>query len=289
MDQKRGLSGCQAVGVALAILLVITACTVAGLVVGGGIGLVTGGVAGYTIGRARSIHVQPPIEVPPPQPPEGEERRPPGRAPEIEMRPYLGVRYETTEEGARVVFVEPRSPADRAGLREGDVILAVDGALVGEGNPSLAERILEHEPWEKVELRVRRDGEELELEVTLGARLELEGQPLFPYGERPWPPEWPWERPYLGIQARQLERGAEVLEVIPGQPAEEAGLRQGDIILAVDDEEVTQETPLVLLIAAHEPGDTVTLTIERDGRRLEIEVELGEWPGPEDSGPAWEG
>lgn len=283
MNQRSGLSGCQVVGIVLAVLLAAAAC--------GATGLVLGGATGYAIGRAQATHIQPHVEVPLPQPPGGEEWMPPEGAPEMEMRPYLGVRYETVEEGARIVAVEPGSPADQAGLREGDVILAVDGEPVGEGDPDLAARILACEPWDEAELRVRRGSEELELEIILGGRF------TFPPGEFPMPPEWPrppeewplppegeWpqERPYLGVHIRQLEEGAEVLEVVPESPAEKAGLREGDRILAVNGEAVTYETPLVGLIAAHGPGDAVTLTIERDGREREIGVELGGWPAPEE-------
>jgi len=91
------------------------------------------------------------------------------------------------------------------------------------------------------------------------------------------------------VHVQQLEKGAEILKVIPESPAKEAGLRESDLILAVDDEEVSRETPLVDLIAAYEPGDTVVLTIERGSREREIEVELGAWPAPEEPGERSEG
>jgi serine protease Do len=91
------------------------------------------------------------------------------------------------------------------------------------------------------------------------------------------------------VYVRQLEEGAEVRQVVPGSPASEAGLREGDLILAVDDDAVTRETPLAGLIAAHEPGDVVVLTVERAGREREITVELGEWPAPDEPGARWQG
>jgi membrane-associated protease RseP (regulator of RpoE activity) len=297
MSERSGLSGCQVVGIVMAILLFATACLATGLVVGGGIGLLAGGTAGYAVGRAQSTHVEPRIEIPIPQPRDEERERPPEEVPEVEIRPYLGVRYETVEEGARIVEVTPESPADQAGLREGDVILTVDRAPVGEGDPDLAARIYQHEPGDTVELRVQRGDEELELEATLSMQAIFEGRPLFPPGEFPMPPwwhsppegEWPRERPYLGVHVRQLEEAAEVLAVVPESAADGAGLREGDLILAVDDEEVSRETPLVGLIAAHGPGDVVVLTVERDGREREIEVELSEWPAPEEPGAMGEG
>ena len=304
MNQRSGSSGCQVVGIVLAILLVATVCMATGLVLGGGIGLITGGAAGYAFGRVQSTHVEPHIEIPIPQPHGDEEWRLPEEPPDVGLRPYLGVGYETVEEGAHVVEVTPDSPADQAGLRVGDLILAVDGAPVGEGNPDLAARVLEHKPWDEVELRVQRGDEELELAVTLGARVDFEGRFHLPPGESPMPPgwhhppegwplppdwEWPQQWPHLGVRIRQLEVGAEVLKVAPGSPADEAGLRAGDLILAMDDEEVTCETPLVVLIAAHEPGDAVVLTVERDGREQEIQVKLGEWPLPEEPGTTEEG
>jgi S1-C subfamily serine protease len=66
--------------------------------------------------------------------------------------------------------------------------------------------------------------------------------------------------------------------VFPGSPAEAAGLRDGDIIVALDGEQLSAETDLSTLILPHAPGDTVTLRVLRDNAATEIEVTLGELP-----------
>ena len=66
--------------------------------------------------------------------------------------------------------------------------------------------------------------------------------------------------------------------VFPGSPAEAAGLRDGDIIVGLDGEQLGAETDLSTLILPHAPGDTVTLRVLRDNAATEIEVTLGQLP-----------
>ncbi len=66
--------------------------------------------------------------------------------------------------------------------------------------------------------------------------------------------------------------------IFPGSPAEDAGLRAGDIIVAVDGTQVGSDADLSTLILPHAPGDTITLRVLRDNSVTEIDVTLGELP-----------
>ncbi|MGI8830191.1 MAG: S1C family serine protease [Candidatus Limnocylindria bacterium] len=66
--------------------------------------------------------------------------------------------------------------------------------------------------------------------------------------------------------------------VFEGSPADAAGLRAGDVIVAVDDVQITMEHDLSTLILPHAPGDTITLRVLRDNSVSEIDVTLGELP-----------
>lgn len=97
-------------------------------------------------------------------------------------------------------------------------------------------------------------------------------------------------RGYLGIywaeaevdrtmaQALGLERARGVLigRVEPGTPAEDAGLREGDVILSLDGKEIKSWRDFQVDIGSRKPGDVVQLEIFREGEQLDIEVELGE-------------
>ena len=81
---------------------------------------------------------------------------------------------------------------------------------------------------------------------------------------------------FLGVQAGDAGgQGAAVTTVGQGTPAAEAGLQAGDLITAVDDEQVADAAELVSAIAAHDGGDDVTLTISRNGEERTLEVSLG--------------
>jgi putative serine protease PepD len=68
--------------------------------------------------------------------------------------------------------------------------------------------------------------------------------------------------------------GTRVTTIVPGGPAETAGLEVGDMIVAVDGRNVTPAMPLDEIIQQYEAGDRVTLTVERDGRERTVRVRL---------------
>jgi putative serine protease PepD len=89
------------------------------------------------------------------------------------------------------------------------------------------------------------------------------------------------EHAYLGVStgtASGETAGAQVAEVVQGSPAAEAGLKQGDIITALGEEPIASTEDLVAAIAAREPGETVTLEVERDSRKTSLKVTLGTQP-----------
>ncbi|MBE2213637.1 MAG: Do family serine endopeptidase [Opitutaceae bacterium] len=94
-------------------------------------------------------------------------------------------------------------------------------------------------------------------------------------------------RGYLGVQMQDLDaelaprfglseaRGAIVADVIPDSPAERAGLRQDDVIVAFDGRPVANSTELRVMIAQLMPGSRAVIRVMRDGEPVEVTAELG--------------
>jgi serine protease Do len=103
-------------------------------------------------------------------------------------------------------------------------------------------------------------------------------------------------RPRLGVRVSDVTAvdaaaygldevaGADINTVEEGSPADEAGLEIGDVIVALDGEPVPDATALTTSLAEYEPGDRVTVTVVRDGRRRDFSVSLSEFPPPEAEG-----
>ena len=83
-------------------------------------------------------------------------------------RPFLGVQLGESDDGAQVAAVTPGSPADRAGLQQGDVITEVEGEPANADDVRRA--VAEREPGDELELTVVRDGETETVTATLGKR-----------------------------------------------------------------------------------------------------------------------
>jgi putative serine protease PepD len=84
------------------------------------------------------------------------------------------------------------------------------------------------------------------------------------------------EYPVIGANVNTGSRrnGAEVVDVPAGTPAARAGLEKGDIVVAVDDKAVADGIGLIVAIRSHQPGETIRLTVRRDGRERNVEITL---------------
>ena len=69
----------------------------------------------------------------------------------------------------------------------------------------------------------------------------------------------------------------QIAQIVSGSAAENAGLKTGDLILKVDDTEITSNSALASIISGYNAGDTATLTIQRDGKEQTISVTFGEY------------
>ena len=84
---------------------------------------------------------------------------------------------------------------------------------------------------------------------------------------------------YLGVATQTDQQGDTVIvQLDPSGPAASAGLQPGDIVTAVNGHQVTDQDPLGNLIFAHKPGDSVQLTINRNGSSQTVSVTLGTRP-----------
>ena len=95
-------------------------------------------------------------------------------------------------------------------------------------------------------------------------------------------------RPYMGITyiavtdaqtAAQLNvnaYGVYVVDVVQGGPADKAGLKAGDRIVSIDGTEIAQKDDLGTLMQQHTAGDTLSITVARDGQMQTVSLTLGE-------------
>ena len=159
------------------------------------------------------------------------------------IRGWLGVYIEDispslakkfgVKEGVLITKVMPGSPAEKGGLKSGDIIVEFNGQPV-KNVADLQLKVINTRPGERVEITVIRDGERKTLRVKIGqmpgtenlASVDLMSK--FGFSVQPLTPEL---RNKLGAP-RWIKHGLVVTEVKPGSAADDAGLREGDIIVS---------------------------------------------------------
>jgi len=174
----------------------------------------------------------------------------------------LGLSATVDEDGVAVLFVEPEGIADRAGVRAGDVIVAVDGRAA-KSIFDLASPVLLKGPRELVALTVKRDGKRSRLALMTASSSYL------PYVER-----------RLGLRVKNLPEdavkrggfGVIVTSVRPKSPAERIQMKPGDLLIGLGDEPVKSLAVLASLLYRAERGQAVSLEVVRERRRMEGDI-----------------
>ena len=236
--------------------------------------------------------------------------------PKADETPWLGVYTQTLNQKMAKAFDLPDdygvvinrvikdSPADRAGLEEEDVVVAFDNTPV-HSSSELSDMVDESRVGETVMLTVYRDGEKKQVSLDIGARSESDDEEEYEGSDddQNWGIYMPHsgtrgyrfmerERPYMGVSLSGLSeqlgdyfgvkngRGALITAVEENSPAEKAGLKAGDVIVAVNDEKVMDASDVSQLVNDMEAGETATVEIVRDKRDKTIKVEIGETKSP---------
>ena len=224
-------------------------------------------------------------------------------------RGYLGVYIEDLDDdlreslkfqesgGAFLDGVADDSPADEAGLEDGDIIVNFNGKDV-EDEADLRLLIRRTEPGDEVTVVVFRDGDTKTYTVEMGKAADVKAfsmKGMGPHGKRmklkmkgkaccemcgAW----------LGVEIQDVSeqlgqyfkvkdgQGVMVTSVIDDSPAEKAGLKAGDVIVKIDGEATAGSADLKQAICAKKAGDAVAVELIRRGKSKNFKVELAETP-----------
>jgi serine protease Do len=194
------------------------------------------------------------------------------------------------EVGVEITGIEPESPAEKAGLKVGDVVIEYQGQRV-EGTEQFIRLVRETPVGRNVKLLVHRPGAAAQtVTATVGARK----QPKVMMGEMPAPPKvelWMPDMPRaytglrssrLGVEAEGLQgqlaeyfgvkEGVLVRSVAKGSAAEKGGLKAGDVITKVDQKPLESPRDLSEMLRDSRDKKSVAVTVMREKREMTLTV-----------------
>ncbi|MCC6724140.1 MAG: PDZ domain-containing protein [Saprospiraceae bacterium] len=183
-----------------------------------------------------------------------------------EPKPFLGIYPERHENGGVLVSdIVPGGGAAAAGIRSGDVITSIDGkTLASRGG--LSNTLSSYKPGDKIEVTFLRDGQSITTTVELTAKKQERMDFNFNFDDKI--ERNPCEV-FIGVTIGSWgngEEGVGVDGIIPGWPAEKAGLQTGDRILSMDGVEVNTHNELVIERDKHKAGEYFVVEYLRNGK-----------------------
>ncbi len=175
------------------------------------------------------------------------------------VRAWLGVRFQAvtkemmesfgleSTDGALISEVLKNSPAEKAGLKEGDIIIEVNGKKIEDSN-NLPKIIASYQPDQKLDIVFIRDKKKHKVTVTLGKTGETEE--IAPILEK------------IGIKVAETKEGVIVEEVIPFSLAQSVGFSQGDYIVKVNNQKIESIESLTKVLLSLPGNSAVTFQLK---------------------------
>ena len=216
----------------------------------------------------------------------------------VELMPELAKTLKMADEhGVELTRVEDGSPASKAGLKTGDVVLEYNGQRI-EGVEQFIRLVKETPPGRRVKLLVWREGGTQTLFATLGARQAVVPRiqaglapmriPEFDMPEMPLPDIpgffYSGRTGMIGVQVETLppqlaeyfgvKTGVLVRTVVENSPASRAGVKAGDVLMRVDDGAVVDIADLLNALATARAKGSCYIAIMRDHKEIKVQVRL---------------
>jgi len=205
--------------------------------------------------------------------------------------------------GAIINEVVNNSPADKAGLEEDDIIISFNGKKVRTSD-DLVDFIDKHNPGDTVKITVVTEDGQKDLAIKLGRRKTSDLRNFYFSGDDYDDINKYYyfngdTYPFIGVSLSELSdqlgeyfgvrRGEGVLitNVEEDSPAEKAGLKAGDVIVAVDGEDVENASDVQKIIRDKEIGDTAQIRYFRDKKEQTVKVEVEESESMSKYGNIW--
>lgn len=208
---------------------------------------------------------------------------------------FLGVITEATDKGAKINTVSEGSPAEKAGLKQNDIITKVNDKKI-DGPKALYEAIGTLKPEDKISIQYMHNGKELKTTAVLAKNKTIDTRQFYSFNtpnvkmpnnmgrgfnfEMPAMPELDGmmnrfnRKPKLGISIEDIEsgEGVRIKNVVAESPADKAGLKTNDIITQFDEHKVTDVSDLKWEYL--QEGQVLKFNILRNGEKKNIEVKI---------------
>jgi serine protease Do len=207
-------------------------------------------------------------------------------------RAMLGVVTDGHDKGAEIQSISKESAAEKAGLKKGDVITKIDNRRI-ETTDDVTDAVRSHKPGDKVSITYLREGKEQKAAAELGRwkgvnvttltaprvfadqmvrdRIEhsMPGMHGNVYSTAP-------RSPRLGMVVQDTDdgKGVKVTDLNDEGTAEKAGIKEGDVILQVDDKAVNSTEEIAKLMKEKKDQPSVRMQISRSGKTQTIDVRI---------------